>query len=487
MSGTPAQRFTRRKFLAGAAGAALAAASGWEAVETLGAGTASAVDLPLSYRTRPDLAPPRVRVDVPPLQVADGYVFVAAVTGPGQRGPMIVDNRGELVWFRPLASGTATCFRAQSYRGRPVLTWWQGQITSGYGRGEYVIADSSYRDVATVQAGNGLQGDLHEFLITAEGTALLTAYESIPANLSSVGGPVSGTLLESVVQEVDIASGQVLFEWRAADHVGLDETYAVVQGGGLDHFHVNSIDVDLDGNLLVSARHTWSVYKLDRRSGAIIWRLGGKKSDFALGPGATFAWQHDARRQPDGSITIFDDGDGPTQVEPTSRGIRLAVDETAKTAGLVHQYVHPDRLLAGAMGSMQRLPDGAFFVGWGTAAHFSEFGPSGVLRFDARLPGGSSYRAYRMPWTGRPTSAPALTVARVGGSRVLFASWNGATELAHWRLTGGRSRTALQQLAVVPREGFETRIPLSGNFPYLAVEGLDRSGRTLGQSRTLRV
>jgi hypothetical protein len=218
----------------------------------------------------------------------------------------------------------------------------------------------------------------------------------------------------------------------------------------------------------------------------VIWRLGGKKSDFAIGPGAAFSWQHHACRQPDGSITIFDDGDGITQVETQSRGIRLVVDEPTRTATLAHQYVHPDHLLAGAMGSLQRLGDGGFFVGWGTAGRVSEFGPSGELRFDARLPsGGSSYRAYRNPWSGRPSAEPAAEVARLRGQKTVFASWNGATELARWRLSGGASRGAMQQLAVVERGGFETRIAVPSGVRYVAVQALDAKGRTLGRSRTL--
>jgi hypothetical protein len=486
---TPEALCSRRGFLAaaGSTGAALlfpgaAAALGRLAQATEAAG--AAVD---SFRSRRDLAAPAIAVPVAATDTSPGLIFLSAVTGPGKRGPMIVDDRGGLVWFRPLDRRTAADFRVQRYRGAPVLTWWEGGITGGYGKGEYVIADAAYRTVQRVRAGNGHQGDLHEFRLTPQGTALLTIYEPLPFDLTPFGGPVDGTLLESIVQEVDVASGRVLFEWHARDHVGLDESYRAVGDGILDHFHANSVDVDSDGNLLVSGRHTWAVYKLDRRSGEIVWRLGGKKSDFELGPGADFYWQHDARRQPDGTISIFDDGAEPPE-EAASRGIRLQVDENARKASLAAEYVHPDHVLASAMGSMQVLPDGGAFVGWGTVPGFSEFTPDGELRFDARLAGGGgSYRTYRFPWSGRPEAPPMLAVGGPKAKRLAYASWNGATEVRRWRLRGGASRRSLRPLGTVARNGFETAIRVPPGVAWVAADAVGAKGRVLGSSAPRRV
>jgi hypothetical protein len=483
---TSPQRWTRRRFLAVAGSGLAAAAVPRYARADRFAGTSSLGTAPAAFRSRPDLAPAGVEVTAPAVGTAPGYVFVACQSGSGQPGPLIVDNRGEVVWFLPITDKSVLNFRAQTYRQRPVLTWWEGQVTNGYGLGEYVIMDESYHEVARVKAGNGLQGDVHEFELTTRNTALLTAYQPMPFDLSSVGGPTAGTLLESIVQEVDVASGRVLFEWHARDHVSLGESYATVANGALDHFHVNSIDVDTDGNLLVSARNTWTVYKLNRTSGAIIWRLGGKKSHFSLKSGAPFAWQHDARRQADGTITLFDDGAGPA-VEPASRGIALTVDERARTARLAAEYLH-DGYLAVAMGSMQRLPDGGAFVGWGTVPGFSEFTPAGKLRFDARFPGGEvSYRAYRYPWTGNPSGRPSLTVEAVNGAPTAFVSWNGATAVAHWRLRTGAATGSLRAGKTVSRTGFETQISLAQASGYVAVEALDKNGRTLATSTTVAV
>src|SRR6266542_1348901 len=121
-------------------------------------------------------------------------------------------------------------------------------------------------------------------------------YHAVPYDLSSVGGPVDGKVFDGIVQEIDVATGRVLFEWHSLDHVPLTDSYQPLPsspGAPWDYFHINSINLDSDQNLLISARHTWAIYKIDRRTGDVIWRLGGKESDFALGPGAAFAWQHD--------------------------------------------------------------------------------------------------------------------------------------------------------------------------------------------------
>jgi hypothetical protein len=342
-----------------------------------------------------------------------------------------------------------------------------------------------------VKAGHDLQADLHEFLITSRNTALVAIFNQRPWDLSAVGGPAEGQLVEGVVQEIDVATKEVLFEWHSIDHVGLDETYRgdLVTQPNFDYFHLNSIGVDADGDLIVSARHTSTVYKIDRRSGAVVWRLGGRKSDFALGPGARFDFQHDARRHEDGTLTIFDNGawgPGPGDVEPSSRGLRLALDEQARTADVVAEYRTPAPRLATAMGDVQGLPGGNVFVGWGIAGSFSELGPSGDLRFDARFADGSaSYRAFRDPWVGRPATRPAIVVTtdESGRPATVHASWNGATEVAHWQLHTGPAPGRLRAVRTAPRTGFETAIDLPAPAAFLAVVALDASGRQLATTK----
>jgi len=400
---------------------------------------------------------------------------------------MIFDEAGTPVWFR--GGLYALNFRVQKYQGEPVLTWWEGKATPRPSVGEYVILDGSYREVKRVQAGNGYGGNQHDFLITPQSTALLTIYNLVSQDLSYLGGPVEGRVIEGVAQEVDIETGEVLFEWHSLDQVGVEESYNEnYYSDQLDYFHINSIDVDHDHNLLISARNTSAVYKVERGSGEILWRFSGKKSDFEMGEGTRTAFQHDARRQEDGTITIFDNGAGP-QVHPQSRGIVVDLDEEAMKATLVRAYIHPDELVSTSQGNMQVLPNGNVFVGWGSEPFASEFSHDGELIFDARIPpDDDSYRAFRFPWKGQPAAAPDVAADRGSDDEVtLYASWNGATEVESWEVLAGPHPDQLESLGSVPREGFETAISARTEEPHVAVRARDSSGRVLGMSSAVKV
>ncbi len=480
---------TRRQLLRnagmGAAGLTLAGTVG-ELVTGAFASARPGPPVPPRWRSRPDLRIPALTVNRSEEGASGEPIFIAPYNAPGnaQAGAVIVDNTGEPIWENPLPRGVTTNFHVQSYRGSPVLTWWEGDIELGHGVGEYVIADAAYNTVRRVQAGHGLRGDLHEFVITPRDTALLTSYVVRRADLSSVGGPRSGTIQDAIFQELDLATGAVLLEWHSLDHIALAESYAPVEANW-DYFHINSVDLDTDGSLLVSSRSTHTVYKLDRH-GEIVWRLGGKRSDFAMGPGSAFAWQHDARRQPDRTITVFDNGATPA-VETLSRGLVLDVDEQAMTATLLRQYTHP-KILTGSQGNVQLLPNGNVFVGWGEVPHVSEFHSSGHMLFDATLGTAyESYRAFRLPWTGCPAEAPAIALAGGGRGRTVYVSWNGATEVHAWQLLAGELDGALQPVASTLSSGFESALRFPVAESLLAVRALDRRGAQLGQSPTVTV
>jgi hypothetical protein len=492
--------WTRRGFLkaasAGAAWIALYGALGCEQSKRKEANASPEWSHPRTFRSRPDLSPPSVRVNTSSPETAQGYVFAAPKTGPSyqgavQNGPMILDNDGQPVWFRPTRSREvrAMDFKVQQYRGEPVLTYYEG-VGLLYGQGEYVILDSSYRELTRVRAGNGYRGDHHEFFITPQDTALFTVYSPVRWDLTSVGGPQDGFALDGIAQEVDIQTGEVLFEWHSLDHVGIEETYRSLPENPdmpFDYFHINSIDVDSDDNLLVSSRTTFAVYKIDRKSGEVIWQLGGKKSDFEMGEGTWMRYQHDARRQTDGTITVFDNGG--VHKDEQSSGIVLELDEGAMTAKLVREYTHPDEILAAVMANVQLLPNGNAFIGWGSQPLFSEFSKDGELILDALFPPKvNSYRAFRFPWKGQPTDAPAVAVEAGSGEEVtVFASWNGTTEVASWQLLAGPVPDDLKPVASAPRDGFETTIKANTTEPYVGVRAKDRSGRVLGTSEAIRL
>ncbi len=288
-------------------------------------------------------------------------------------------------------------------------------------------------------------------------------------------------VLDCVIQEVDIATGKVVWDWHSLDHVGIGESHVDVPKDPktpMDYFHINSIDEEPNGNLLVSARNTWALYELDKKSGEVLWRLGGRRSDFALGDGVRFAWQHDARRQPDGTITLFDNEATP-KVRDFSRAMVLKVDEPARTVSVVHAFTHPAGVLSFAEGNTQLLPDGGVFVGWGLGRRASELGPTGKLLFDVRLPGDTdSYRATTVDWHGTPSDPPALYPTRASNQVTAYASWNGATDVTAWQLVGGTSASDLHPVGA-GREPHRLRDRARGPERRAA----DRRARPLGHAR----
>jgi hypothetical protein len=496
------RRWTRRQLLAaaGATGAgvvALAAAgyAGYRWPHPKPAPVPSLADV-YQFHSRPDLNPPRATVTRRDAAFATGpdasrLIFAAlkgyTADGPGQQGPMIIDTQGRLVWFQP-SSQSPFNLRVQQYQGKPVLTWWEGQVITGYGQGNGVIVDSSYKQIATIKAGNGLQADLHELTLTPQGTALITAYQSTTADLTPVGGSNRGQILNCFAQEVDVQSGSVLFQWASLDHVGVGETYNTPSGSGpFDYFHINSIAAMPDGDLLISARNTWALYKVSRQTGDIVWRLNGKQSNFSIGPGAPFSWQHDAQPQGATSISLFDDGDSPPE-ESQSRGLILNLNLSNMTVSLQRQYTNPARLLAPNQGSMQILPDGRVFVGWGAQPYFSEFSQDGQMLLDGRFPtDDQSYRTYSFSWEGQPTDTPALVVGPNGaGGQVAYVSWNGATGIVRWQILAGKDPSSLQPAANALRSGFETAINVNNPGPYYAAVAFGAGNRELGRSQPVR-
>lgn len=444
-----------------------------------------------SFHSRPDLQPPTVTVTTHLPQASPGDLLLAPYSGPGQYGPMILDENGALVWFKPLApiGARAADLRVQSYEGHPVLTWWQDPLVGGgSSKAGIVIANSAYQDIAIVRAGNGYQPDLHEFQITPQGTALITVYDGIDCDLSALGGPREGAVADTLMQEIDLKTGLVMYEWHSLDHVALGDSYVSPRPGSrkepFDFFHINSIDVQQDGDLLIDARNTWSAYDVDPKTGQVRWSLGGKRSSFRLGAGAMTAFQHDARQQPDGNITFFDNGATPT-VHPQSRAIELALDTSNMTATLVRREEHSPALVAGSQGNTQALADGDWMVGWGQAPYMTEFDSAGKALFDAHLPAAyESYRTFRQAWAGQPSGPPALAYAQSAGHAAVYASWNGATTVASWRVLAGGSPGSMSSVASAPKAGFETKVSLPALTAgsYVAVQALSATGAVLGVS-----
>jgi hypothetical protein len=436
-----------------------------------------------SFHSAPTLHPPDVGMSSDPDTVS-GDIFLTPDPAP-QPGAMILDGQGRLVWFHP-SNGSVANLEVQRYRRQPVLTWFQQVFSDGASINSDVIMNQHYQPVRALHAAEGYTADSHEFKLTPRGTALIDADILVRADLSSVGGSSNGFVSDCVVQELDIRTGQLLWEWHMLGHVPLNASLAGTPGTLPDDYcHLNSIQELSDGNLLISARNTWAVYEIDKQTGGVIWTLGGRYSSFHIGPGANFEWQHDAELTGD-TLSLFDDGDYPQEEGQSSAKI-LRLNTTTMTVSLLHRYTHGPPVLAPYEGNVQVLPDHDVFVGWGEQPEFSEYTPGGKQILTGALPLGiSSYRTYRFPWHGFPVTRPSLAITpRANGTVLVSASWNGATEVAAWRVLGGSRLRLLHRVDTVTRTGFETRIALASEPRYLAVEALGAHGKVLGTSRVL--
>lgn len=496
-------RVSRRHFIQGAglavvgavAGAGVARSSIFPLPQSAAAATpapsASPSASPAAATGLPDRTFMSTKLTAPHVSIwndsatAPGLLFTGPM-GHGTNG-LIMDNAGTPVWMEPTGAGV-TDLRVQSYRGQPVLTYWSGKGIGGHGEGVGIIKDSTYTTIAQVSTGGGLKADLHEFTLTQAGTALMTSYPTVQADLTSVGGPATGYFFDCRVQEVDVATGGVLFDWTASEHIDFAESFirpsddpaanGTSAAKAYDPFHVNSVDRRADG-YLISSRHTHTAY-LVTPAGEIVWRLGGSRSDFAIPAEAAFAWQHDVRQRPNGVVSMFDNHfkDGTTG---TSRGLILAVDEKARTVTLKLALAHGGHR-GNAMGNVQFLDNGHYMVGWGSDPAATEFAADGTAIAEATGIGGGCYRAYRHEWTATPTTPPEVAVVPGNGSTMqAYASWNGATEVSSWRFLTGPDPASLSEAAVIRKRGFETNAAVAA-APHLAVQALDTKGNVLATS-----
>jgi hypothetical protein len=447
-----------------------------------------------SFHSTPRLHPPDVDVTYsshPSKGLGD--IFAAPYSGPGNDGPMIFEPDGQLVWMDPLPVNVeATNLQVQRYEGRPVLTWWQGGIPiNGFGLGEEIVANSSYRPIMHIHAGNGYKADLHSFTIEPGHTAVLTVFATIRCDLSSVGGPREADLTDASFQELDLKTGLVRREWTSADHVALSASYASGKGASAewpyDYFHLNTIDPEAHDTTLLSARNTSQLYLIDDQTGQITSSIGGKHSSVKVEPEAKTAYQHDATTLADGDIAIFDNGGSPFE-HSQSRGLVIKLDAHDGTDTKVAELVHPQALKSESQGSLQQLANGDWFVGWGQEPYFTQFNRSGQMVYDAHMPRYiNSYRAYSFKWVGTPATRPAISVEPRGARRVtVYASWNGATKVARWAVLGGASPAQMRRVITRSATGFETPVHVASE-PFVQVLALNQTGAVIGRSARIEV
>jgi hypothetical protein len=461
------------------------------------------------FVSAPGLHPPRVQTDAPTSagKLSPGLFMVSnfknlSMTQPlvGQGGPLILDHQLTPVWFDPVPTSVfALNLRTQTFAGKPALSWWEGVVSpvGAVSSGEDFVVDQSYRQVAKLTGVDGWVLSPHEFLISGS-DAWVTANKNVPKNLTAFGGLANGMVTDSAVQEYDLKTGRRVRSWDALSHIPLSQSQthpAPVPGFPWDAFHVNAINLTGGGSFVVSMRNTWAGYMVNR-AGSIVWTLGGKQSSFAFGPGAAFQWQHNIELHPRGVVSLFDDACcgvlGAGVFAPPSgpsRGLVLKLNTASRTATLVAAYGagHPG-LETSTQGDTQLLADGNVLVGWGGQPWFSEYSQAGKLLLDARFPSPDiSYRAYVLPWVGTPFFPPSGAARKVKGRTVVFASWDGATQVVSWRVLAGHDARHLSVVATRPKRGFETSIGLKVAHKLFKVQALDGKGHVLRTSKSFSV
>jgi hypothetical protein len=370
-------------------------------------------------------------------------------------GPDIVDDHGRQIYFKNSKAGDrATDVREQMYNGHPVLTYWLGHsdVNPGVGLGNDHILNSRYQTVRIVHAhgsegGQPLEADQHEFLLTPGGTAIIVAYGEtvINANKYRRNGDTSDRshqkIYDCVIQEINLKTSKVAFEWHSLTHVSPGNSHQPLPvdptsgnptpNAPWDYFHINAVRIDSDFNLIVSARHTWAIYKVNRHHGNIMWQLqtgltsGGKyttgpKSTFKIGPGAAFAWQHDPEPLGNDTYRIFDNNSNQVLPPPylPAHALTIHINMATKTAVDVgHINYSGPTMIAGSQGDTQLLPGSHILIGWGAGADITEVNANRQQVFDAAFKGSgfNTYRAYKAPWVGTPATFPTVSMNTVGG------------------------------------------------------------------------
>ena len=470
-----------------------------------------------------------------PELITPGYWFVTPYTDynaepnsgrreniPYQTGPHIYDGNGSLIW-----SGADKFDNRNTFGLKPITidgvqhlqVFVSGRthgdrITDEDKKGAGLILNSHYDEIHRIRPQGDMGPDLHEFDVQPNGkTVILSANWNSKVDASTIDQE-ERVALNNGFQEIDLSTGDLLFKWDAIGNgVTLNESCNAVDlvpdgPNPLDFFHINSIDKDADGDYLVSARHTSTLYKISGQNGQILWRLGGYESDFAMDEDVPFHWQHHSRlrfkNETHTIISVFDNASEEygrnADIPPSAPvGKLIALDHTRMTASILRQFARPDGGRSPLQGSVQPLGTDLemanIFIDWAMEGYISEYDARNRMVFEARFLSNRfrTYRAHKYLFKGFPTEPPAFKVLPIGYASndiasAFYVSWNGATEVVSWAFYGADAESGpFKLLATVKRSGFETSWVTPGLVKYAYAEALDSNDASLGKSPTTSI
>ncbi|RVX72947.1 hypothetical protein B0A52_03300 [Exophiala mesophila] len=461
-----------------------------------------------------DLEPPAPKITKWDSRCDTGGSLLLTPRGPwvtgAARGPVILDPRGNLVWMGNGQFEQAMNLNVQKYKGQDYLTFWtkiKKSRNAKHSKKSYVMLDSSYQVAYKIKPhGSGLKADSHEFRITPQGTALVIIYHKRQTDCTELGLGKSCWIQDGVFQEIDIETGKLIFEWRATDHVRMNDVfsspcrkdgYGTSKKDAFDFFHINSVDKMDNGDYIISARYLHAVACISGKTGEILWQLGGKNNKFQdLDTATDFAWQHHVTWQGNNTLSLFDNHansviHGPSQ---HSKGMIIRLDMDNMTASLIQKYVHPDKILNVSQGSVQIIPEsGNVLVGFGNSPTYVEYTADGQVLCNMHYAPhiafelvdfglAKSYRVFKSPWVGRPKTVPDVKIK----NGKAYVSWNGATEVTGWRLQTAKTLAATDNEFVtvqeLQRDGFETSFSLDNTHDYVRIVALDAAKDAMASS-----
>ncbi|KAH9878680.1 hypothetical protein IAQ61_001953 [Plenodomus lingam] len=473
-----------------------------------------------SFYTEPDFLPPILEITRHGPSSPNPLFFAVNCAACPQEAATIFSPDGELIWQSdPYTQYPATNFGPQRLNGKPVLVYNMAVdapiVASGALTYSVVlILDDSYNLLHNISVSDPTfvfsEGskttsliDAHEAYITPSNTLLVPGYNITPWDLSPVGGPKDGWLLDSVVYEVTIPDGEILWSWKSTDHIGIKDAEVpldALYGWGntslnaWDYFHVNSIQVWGEGDeegILISARNTYDVLFINKKTGNIEWRLRGKGEggDIPLTPEGHFSYQHDARlwnHNGDLLLSIFDNSNTLPPPWRPSEGHLYTLNPANKSATLKTTYMDHNTTIAAQFGGAMHInfEDGYVILGYGSQPITEEYNLNGTMlaswRFgapapDFGIPGIANYRTYKSEWKGYPTSLPAVKACKSATGTDVYVSWNGATEVQAWTVFAGHDEAGLLESVSAPKTGFETKIRVDGGVGMVRVKAVGRA------------
>ncbi|KAF2764692.1 hypothetical protein EJ03DRAFT_339586 [Teratosphaeria nubilosa] len=481
-----------------------------------------------TYKTSPYQPPVLSITPNPPTSPSPTYLFLAPDGPyPHQVAPLIYTPTGDPIWNGE-PHQHAFAFGVQTYRGEKVLVSWNGtnyREPIGRGYGYVYLRDKHYDIIHNItlpgpflsQLPNTTYGsniDLHEIFITEHGTLLITANNVTQTDLTSVGGPPNGWIVEAQFYELDIATNTILFAWKSLDHLdkipltasvyplGSDGQDGTTQSKAWGYIHINAVSPLEENGYIFSSRFLCAGVAISRGDGSVKWILQGRNGgDFKLGAGAQFCYQHDIRAVAGGEagtaevvLSLHDNANSPIEngTTPTS-GKLLRVNFATKEVRLQQEFLNASGpTFSTAQGNMQIMTNGHVFLGHGWIPVLEEYTAEGEIlatwRFgDAleRAGGGFwsplkptlSYRAFRQAWVGCPRGRPDVVAEGDGGTTRVYVSWNGATEVAGWEVWGGGSEGGLRCVKTVGKAGFETEVEVvEAGVEFVRVQAVWRDG-----------